>query len=56
MGKYEVSKDYIDETQQKPLTPEEIELSRRVSEVIKDWNDEQIGAGKYYKHEKDNAT
>lgn len=56
VGKYEVSKDYIDETQQKPLTPEEIELSRRVSEVIKDWNDEQIGAGKYYKHEKDNAT
>jgi hypothetical protein len=56
VGKYEVAKNYIDENEQKPLTPAEIELSRKVSEVIKDWNDERIGAGKYYKHEKDNAT
>jgi len=56
VGKYEVAKNYIDEDEQKPLTPAEVELSRRVSEVIKDWNDEQIGAGKYYKHEKDNAA
>ncbi len=58
VGKYEVSKNYIEEIEQKPLTPEEKELGKRISEVIKDWNDKKIGAGKYakYEHEKDNAT
>ncbi len=33
VGKYEVTKNYIDESQQRPLTPDEIELSQKISEL-----------------------
>lgn len=41
VGKYEVSKNYIDESQQRPLTPEEIELSKKITELEIEFNDKQ---------------
>lgn len=46
----------INEEEQKPLTPEEQELGKRIDEVIMDFNDKQNKAGKYYEYEKDNIA
>jgi hypothetical protein len=48
VGKYEVTKNYIDGSKQRPLTPDEIELSKKISELEIEFQRKQ--------HEKDNAA